>query len=165
MPCFLQEVCIPCLMLVPSIPGRAKHCVAKPASPVSLFPSHKSPRSSACLVSVVQKSVEHLHSTQHAVMQLDLLNTERPSLLCLLQCPGAQWVAPPYAHMPGAWSHLQEWQDVCCRDFALASPFLWEPGHSDSPSVLYLNSDTRTACRKSLPVLRALKSGQNLSVT
>lgn len=54
---------------------------------------------------------------------------------------------------------------MCCWDFALASLFLWEPGHSDSPSVLYLNSDARTACRKSLPVLRALKSGQSLSVT
>lgn len=79
MPCFLQEVCIHCLTLVPSIPGRAKHCVAKPAaSPVSLFPAHKSPGSSARLVSVVQKSVEHLHSTQHAGIQKDLLNTEHP---------------------------------------------------------------------------------------
>lgn len=147
MPCLLQEVCIPSLTLVPSIPGRAKHCVAKPAGPVSLFPSHKSPWSSAPLV---QKSVEHLHPTQHAGVQQDLLNTEHPSLLSLLQCPGAQWAAPPCAHMPGPWSHLQERQDVCCWDFALASPFLWEPGHSDSPSVLYLNSDARTACRKRL---------------
>lgn len=132
----LAEVCIPSLTLVPSIPGRAKHCVAMPASSVSLFPSHKSPRSSARLVYVVQESVEHLHPTKYAGVLQDLLNTKCPSLLSLLQCPDTQWVAPPCAHMPGAWSHLQEWQDVCCQDFALASPFLWEPGHSDTICAL-----------------------------